>query len=103
MPHLPQPLQLDIKEINKVIEDNWRVYGSNWREILINWRNNFMHNARTWAPRAFAVYTNYICLLLWHSIPDKEYEQKMKEILEGIKWRIHADVENYWDFYPPPI
>jgi hypothetical protein len=103
MPHLPQPLQLDIKEINKVIENIWNTYGSNWREILLNWRNKFMHGAKTWAPRAFAVYTNYVCLLLWHSIPSREYEQKRKKILEAIKWKIHADVEDYWGFYPPPI
>ncbi len=102
MPYLPQPLQFDIKEINEVIENIWNVYGPNWREILLNWRNEFMHGAKTWAPRAFAVYANYICLLLWHSIPSGEYEQKRNEILEAIKWRIYTDVEDYWGFYPPP-
>ena len=101
IPHLPQPLQLDIKEINKIIESIWNNYGSNWREILLNWRNKFMHSARTWAPRAFAVYTNYVCLLIWHTIPDKEYEQRRNKMLENIKWRIY--VEDYWSFYPPPI
>ena len=103
IPHLPQPLQIDIEEINRIIESIWNAYGSNWRKILLNWRNKFMHGAKTWAPKAFAVYTNYICLLLWHSIPCGKYEQKRKEILKAIKWRIHTNVEDYWSFYPPPI
>jgi len=103
MNRLQQPLQQDIKEINNVIENIWKSYGSNWREILLHWRNKFMHSAETWAPRAFAVYTNYICLLLWHWISDKEYEQKVKEILENIKWRVNTGIEDYWSFYPPPI
>jgi hypothetical protein len=56
-----------------------------------------MHGAETWAPRAFAVYTNYICLILWHTLTQEEYESKKKELLEAIKWRI----EDFWSFYPP--
>jgi len=100
IPHLPQHLQSDIKEINTIIESIWRTYGSNWRKILINWRNKFMHGAKTWAPRAFAVYTNYVCLLLWHSISDEEYEQVKKKILI---WKTHRSVDDCWGSYPPPI
>jgi len=103
MNNLPQLLQQDIREINSVIEDIWKSYGSNWREILLHWRNKFMHSAKTWATRAFAVYTNYICLLLWHSIPDEKYEHKAKEILKNITLRVNTDIEDYWGFYPPPI
>ncbi|WP_148682281.1 hypothetical protein [Pyrobaculum neutrophilum] len=100
VPRLPQTLREDIQEMNKVIEGIWDIYGSNWRAILRNWRNEFMHGAKTWAPRAFAVYTNYISLLLWHSIPSGEYERMREKIIE---LRFYADIENYWGFYPPPV
>ena len=97
LPYTPQDLQNGIRELNKIVESIWNTYGEGWRRILTNWRNRFMHGAETWAPRAFAVYTNYICLILWHILPQEEYESKKKELLETIKWRI----EDFWSFYPP--
>lgn len=101
LPYIPQSLRNNIQDINMVVKGVWNSYGNNWREILLNWRNKFMHGARTWAPRAFAVYTNYVCLLLWHIIPDKEYEQKKEELFRTIGWRSHIGVDDYWGFYPP--
>ena len=100
--HTSQDFQTDVKELNNIIESIWRAYGENWLDILLNWRNNFMHGAKTWAPRAFAVYTNYICLLLWHTIPQEMYESKRRELMKVVEWRNHLyGAEDFWSFYPP--
>ena len=102
LPQAPQDLQTSVQELNEVIENIWRVYGENWRDILLNWRNNFMHGAKTWTPRAFAVYTNYICLLLWHMIPQVKYELKRRELMKFIERCSHLHgAEDFWSFYPP--
>jgi len=102
LPHTSQEFQTGVQELNKIIESIWSTYGKTWREILLNWRNRFMHGAETWAPRAFAVYTNYICLILWHTIPQDEYESKRRELLKAVEQRIHSyGAEDFWSFYPP--
>lgn len=102
LPNISQDLQLCILELNKIVENIWNMYGKNWVKILLTWRNKFMHGALTWAPRAFGVYTNYICLILWHLIPHEEYKRKQNELLKIIKWQGHlVGVERYWSFYPP--
>ncbi len=100
LPYTSQDFQANIRELNKIIESTWN--GENWRKILSSWRNNFMHKAETWAPRAFGIYTNYVCLVLWYTIPQEEYTSKSKELLKTIEWRTRLSVaEDYWSFYPP--
>jgi len=102
LPSLSQELQSDIQKLNTIIEDIWKAYGDNWRSIILNWRNNFIHGIKTWIPRAYGVITNYICLLLWHSIPSEQYETKIEELMKHIEWRQKLpEYSRYHEFYPP--
>ncbi len=101
LPYTPQDFQTDVKELNNIIENVWSTYGNNWKDILLTWRNNFMHGAGTWAPRALGVYLNYICLILWHSIPEKEYEAKKEQLLRRLEFTDKPlRWSNFWSFYP---
>jgi hypothetical protein len=73
LPYASEDFKAVFLELNKVIENIWR---QDWKEILPSWRNNFMHGGNKWAPRAFAVYINYICLIVWHTISPEEYNKK---------------------------
>jgi hypothetical protein len=103
LPSFPQEFQNDIKELNKTVENIWGGYTRKWDKIIIDWRNELIHGLKAWAPRAFGVMTNYLCLILWHNLPSTLYDKKVKEILTHIKWLQQAspDFRNYWSFYPP--
>jgi hypothetical protein len=101
LPHVPHDLHRDVQDLIKIIENVWREYGGNWREVLAQWRNKFMHGAKTWAPRAFGVYTNFVCLILWHTIKEEEYESRRMELLKRVKLWTEVGIRDFWSFYPP--
>ena len=102
LPELSSELKHNICLLNDIVGTIWKNEiqkkgireNERWIDILVNWRNNLIHGKSTWIPRAFGVVTNYICLILWHFIPDDKYTKYKERILERIKWQ-------YGDFYPP--
>ena len=84
-----------------MVKNIWGNPGEKWRGILVNWRNRFIHGRNTWAPKAFGVYTNYICLVLWYMIPLEIYDVKCREILDGIEMDLKMGIRSPWRFYPP--
>lgn len=103
LPTLPSGLRHDISTLNNVVESIWG-HGEDWVNVLINWRNKLLHGIKTWIPRAFGVVTNYICLILWHFIPDDKYTECKERILERIKWQysyFQDEMTRYYSFYPP--
>ena len=102
LPYTSQDFRNGVKELNKIVENIWGTDGNSWIDILIDWRNNFIHGAETWAPRAFGVYLNYICLILWHSIPEDDYETKREQLLRRLKFTYTPLIwDDFWSFYPP--
>lgn len=101
LPHAPHDLRRDVQDLIKVIEEVWRGYGKDWRGVLTRWRNEFMHGAKVWAPKALGVYMNFICLILWHTIKQEEYESRKVELLKRVKFWTEVGVKHFWSFYPP--
>lgn len=101
LPILQKDFREDFEKLNELVEIIWGGGNKSWIDILLDWRNKFMHGGKTWAPKAFGVYTNYICLILWHMVPQDIYDKKKEDIQDKIKMELEMGMRHPWGFYPP--
>ncbi len=106
LPMLPEEFKANIIEFNDTIEAIWGDGRKKWYNIISEWRNNLLHGSKTWLPKVYGVITNYICLILWHFIPEEEYEKNLKSIIDRIRFSkemtlLYGEIGRHFTFYPP--